>query len=102
MLMFIHHVYFWLKKDAPATAKDQLTADCRSLLSRIPNVQHLWAGPPVISTREVVDSTYTVGLAVVFPNAAAHEIYQAHPLHLEFIARNKAHWDRVRVFDFEG
>jgi hypothetical protein len=99
--MFIHHVYFWLKSDSPAPAKDQLSADCHSLLSKIPNVKHLWAGPPAMTPRDVVDNTYAIGLAVILPDRAAHDVYQTHPLHLEFIARNKAHWDRVRVFDFE-
>jgi hypothetical protein len=100
--MFIHHVYFWLKADAPASAKDQLVADCRAFLGRIPKVQHLWVGPPAMTPRDVVDNSYAVGLAVVLPDKAAHDVYQGHPLHLEFIARNKAHWERVRVFDFEG
>jgi hypothetical protein len=98
--MFIHHVYFWLKADAPASAIEQLKKDCRTLLIRIPTVQHLWAGPPAMTPRDVVDNSYTIGLAVVLQDHAAHDIYQQHPLHLEFIARNKAHWEKVRVFDF--
>jgi stress responsive alpha/beta barrel protein len=50
----------------------------------------------------VVDNSYSVGLAVVLPDKAAHDAYQKHPLHLEFIARNQPHWDRVRVHDFNG
>jgi hypothetical protein len=100
--MFIHHVYFWLKPDAPASAKDQLVADCRSYLSGIPGVVHLWAGPPAMTPREVADNSYTVGLAVVFDDDAGHDVYQAHPKHLEFIARNKVHWAAIKVFDFRG
>jgi hypothetical protein len=100
--MFIHHVYFWLKAGAPGAAKEQLIGDCRSLLGKIPGVTHLWAGAPAMTPREVVDNSYAVGLAVVLPDRAAHDDYQTHPLHLEFIARNKANWERVRVYDFEG
>jgi hypothetical protein len=100
--MFIHHVYFWLKTGAPAAAKAQLAADCRTLLAKIPNVKHLWAGPPAMTPRDVVDNSYSIGLAVVLPDRSAHNVYQTHPLHLEFIERNKSHWERVRVFDFEG
>ncbi len=100
--MFVHHVYFWLKADAPAGAGENLVGDCRSILSRIPGVERLWAGTPAGTSREVVEKSYAVGLAVIFADAAAHDVYQKHPLHLEFIERNKAHWERVRVYDFNG
>jgi Stress responsive A/B Barrel Domain len=100
--MFIHHVYFWLKAGTPEAAKKQLVADCRSLLAKIPGVKHLWAGEPAGTSRDVVDNSYAVGLAVVLPDAAAHDVYQQHALHLEFINRNKAHWERVRVYDFNS
>jgi hypothetical protein len=98
--MFIHHVYFWLKAGTPEAAKGQLLTDCRALLVRVPGVEKLWAGEPAGTPREVVDNSYAVGLAIVFADRAAHDVYQAHPLHLEFIARNKEHWEKVRIFDF--
>jgi hypothetical protein len=49
-----------------------------------------------------VDNSYGVALAVHFADAAGHDVYQKHPLHLEFIERNKSCWERVRVFDFVG
>jgi Stress responsive A/B Barrel Domain len=100
--MFIHHVYFWLKAASPASTAEQLASDCRSLLGGIPGVRNLWAGPPAMTPRDVVDNSYAIGLAVVLDDRVAHDLYQSHPLHLEFIGRNKAHWDRVRVYDFEG
>ena len=98
--MFIHHVYFWLKSDAPTTAADQTIADGRKYLGDIPGVRNIWLGKPAMTPRDVVDNSYQVGLAVVLDDSAAHDVYQTHPLHLEFIARNKANWDRVRVYDF--
>ena len=100
--MFIHHVYFWLKPDAPASARAALADDCRNLLSKVPDVVHLWAGEPAMTPREVVDNSYDVGLCVILTDAKAHDVYQTHPLHLDFITRNKAHWLRVRVYDFNG
>ena len=35
-------------------------------------------------------------------DAAAHDVYQEHALHQEFIQRNKPHWARVQVYDFIG
>jgi hypothetical protein len=41
-------------------------------------------------------------LLTVFADRAGHDAYQEHPLHKEFIARNKANWSRVQVYDFVG
>jgi hypothetical protein len=50
-------------------------------------------------TREVNDRQFDVGLHVIFENRAAHDTYQTHPRHVQFIAEHKPHWDQVRVFD---
>jgi hypothetical protein len=99
--MFVHTVYFWIKPDAPSTAAAQLEQDCKELLSKVPTVRHLWAGRCVPSQRPVVDSSYAVGLTTVFDDAAGHDTYQAHELHLKFIERNKAAWARVQVYDYQ-
>jgi hypothetical protein len=98
--MFIHHVYFWLKAGTPESAQQRLTADCRTILVKIPGVRQLWAGSPAGTPRDIVDNSYAVGLCVVLDDSAAHDVYQTHAHHLEFIARNKAHWERVKVYDF--
>ncbi|MCX7044389.1 MAG: Dabb family protein [Candidatus Sumerlaeota bacterium] len=98
--MFIHTVYFWLMPRTTNEAREQLVNDCREYLGKIPTVRHLWAGRPAMTPREVVDNSYGVGLTVILDDAQAHEVYQDHPLHLEFIKRNKEHWARVQVYDF--
>ena len=100
--MFIHHVCFFLKPGTPDAAKEQLIADCRKYLAAVPGVKHLWAGANAMTPREVVDQTYQIGLLVAMEDHAAHDVYQTHPLHDEFISRNKAHWDHVRIHDFLG
>jgi hypothetical protein len=98
--MLVHTVFFWLKKSAPKSAARRLADDCRRLL-RTPSVAELWAGPPASTpARDVIDSTYDVGLTVVFRSVADHDAYQEHPDHRKFIARNKKHWQRVVVYDF--
>ena len=87
---------------APKTTRDQMLVDCDQLLGKIPSVRHLWAGVPAMTPRDVVDNSYDVGLCVAFDDTAGHDVYQTHPLHHDFIARNKAHWDRVIVRDFIG
>jgi hypothetical protein len=49
--------------------------------------------------REVNDREFDVGLHVVFRDRAAHDTYQKHERHVQFIDENKAHWAQVRVFD---
>jgi hypothetical protein len=99
--MFIHTVFFWIKSDAPAEAAEQLLADCNNLLSKIPGLVQFSAGKPAMTPREVVDNSYAVGLLTAFANRGGHDAYQVHPLHLQFIERNKANWSRVQVYDFE-
>jgi hypothetical protein len=99
--MLVHTVFFWLKKSAPPGAADQLAADCLKYL-KTSTVAHLWAGPPAKTPqRDVVDATYDVGLTVVFKSVADHDAYQEHPDHKTFIERNKAHWQRVVVYDVQ-
>ncbi len=99
--MFTHVVLFWLKPDAPEGAAKAIVADCYTLLKAVPTVRHLWAGTPAGTDRPVVDNSYAVGLNVVLDDRAGHDVYQSHPLHLEFIARHKSSWARVQVFDFK-
>jgi hypothetical protein len=99
--MFVHVVLFWLREDAPAHAAQQIIDDCRGLLAQIPQARHVWAGSPAMTPRPVVDNSYHVGLCVVVDDRAGHDAYQMHPLHQQFIARNKDLWTRVQVYDFE-
>lgn len=98
--MFVHTVYFWLNEDAPAPAASQLIEDCRTILRQVPTVRQLWAGPAANTPRDVVDNSYACGLTVLFDDSAGHDVYQDHPLHYEFIERNKTNWKRVQVYDF--
>jgi len=99
--MFIHSVYFWFQPDAPPAAVAATRQDCHDLLAQIPTVRQLWTGRPANTPRDVVDNSYTLGLTVAFDDAAGHDVYQVHALHLEFIARNKQHWQRVQVYDYQ-
>jgi hypothetical protein len=98
--MFVHTVFFYLKPETPADAKAKLQRECIEILGKIPSVKHIWAGPPAMTPRDVVDNSYGIGLTVCYDDRAGHDLYQEHPLHLQFIAQNKAWWARVQVYDF--
>jgi len=42
---------------------------------------------------------FQVSLHIVFADRRSHDAYQTAPRHMEFVARNKANWNTVRVFD---
>ena len=98
--MFVHTVYFYVKATASQAARDQLINDCRAYLGKIPGVKNLWAGVPAMTPRDVVDNSYGVGLTVVLEDVAGHNVYQEHPLHLDFIKRNKETWESVKIYDY--
>jgi hypothetical protein len=97
--MLGHMVYFTLK-DRSQAAIEKLLADCRHYLSGHPGTVIFAAGTLVPDLRRPVNQTdFDVALQVVFESRKAHDDYQVHPRHLEFIEKNKPNWDKVRVFD---
>jgi hypothetical protein len=98
--MFIHTVFFWTKAGTTGQQHESLIKDCYDYLGKVPTVNQLWAGKPAMTPRDVVDNSYQVGLTVVLNDSPGHDIYQKHDLHMQFIERNKAIWERVQVYDY--
>ena len=97
--MLGHMVYFALKDRSPA-AIDGMLADCRHFLSGHPGTVFFAVGTVVPDlTRPVNQLDFDVALQLVFEDRPAHDAYQVHPRHLQFIEKNKPNWDKVRVFD---
>ena len=97
--MLVHTVYFWLRKDLDA---DQCT-DFRISLETMYQIKHaeaMYIGTPAnTAERPVLDSSYDFALTVILKDIAAHDAYQADPLHQAFIAANKALWKQVKIYD---
>lgn len=94
-----HMVYFTLHDNSP-TAIQTLVDACHKYLSGHPGVVLYAAGTLVPDlAREVNDRGFDVALQLVFENRKAHDEYQVHPRHLQFIQENKPTWKQVRVFD---
>ena len=98
--MDIYHAWCDLKPGVSDVDRRQLVSDCLEFLGKVPTVKQIWAGPPAQTPRPVVDNSYDVGLTVIMADKAGHDAYQEHPLHLDFIKRNKQHWERVQIYDF--
>lgn len=98
--MITHVVVFWTDKPYGEN-RDRLLAGTRDYLARIPGVQEFRAGVPVPSPRGVVDDGFAVAISMTFVDQAAADVYQQHPLHIDFIERCvKPHVKRLVVYDF--
>lgn len=98
--MFVHSVYFWLRADLSEDDRARFGAGVADLLT-IPDVRHGWVGTPADTDREVIDSSYSYGLLVVFDDVAGHDAYQVAPAHDRFRQQFAGFWDAVRIYDFE-
>jgi hypothetical protein len=95
-------VYFTLADSSPAAIESMLAA-CNKYLSDHPGTLHFSVGMRAKEyQRPVNDQEFHVALHVLFADRAAHDAYQAHPRHLQFIAENKPNWAKVRVFDADA
>ena len=99
--MFMHVVFFWCKEGTSDAVKQEMIRYCQEEMPKVSSVKNAWAGRSVASARDVVDSSYDVGLCVCFADQAGHDLYQPHAIHQEFMRRFKAHWAKVRVQDFQ-
>jgi hypothetical protein len=84
--MFSHCVIFWTDPGQPHAA-EELLAGMEKYLRPIPGWLHFHCGRMQASDRPVVETSYAVGLNLVFPDRSAEVAYQVHPLHVEFIEK---------------
>ena len=97
--VFAHNVYFALN-DASPEAREALVDACERYLSGHDGVTFFAAGTRAREAkRDVNDTDFDVSLHIYFEDGAAHDVYQEHPRHKEFIAEMNANWKSVRVFD---
>ena len=92
-------VFFTLKDRTPAN-RDALIAGCKKYLNGHEGLTHFSVGTRGTEfARDVNDTEYDVALHLIFKNKAAHDTYQVHPRHNQFIEENQKLWGKVRVFD---
>jgi hypothetical protein len=96
--LFIHHVYFWLKKPVTAEVRSKFEKGLKALV-KVETIVGYHLGIPAGTAREVIDSTYTYSLLVTFKNRQDQDTYQIHPIHLKFIEDCSAFWEKVVVYD---
>jgi stress responsive alpha/beta barrel protein len=97
--LLAHNVYFALTDNSEA-AQAKLIGACKKHLSQHPGTVFFAVGTLAKDLRRPVnDRDFDVGLHILFQTQAAHDAYQAHPRHEQFVADNKSNWKKVRVFD---
>ncbi|HKZ30810.1 MAG TPA: Dabb family protein [Vicinamibacteria bacterium] len=94
-----HDVYFSLN-DASQAARAELVAACHKYLTGYEGTLSFSVGVVAAElARPVNDRDFDVALHVTFASRAAHDAYQEHPRHKQFIAEQQKNWKKVRVFD---
>jgi len=94
-----HDVYFSLNDASPA-ARAELVAACRKYLTGHDGTLAFSVGMLAAElARPVNDRDFDVALHITFASRAAHDVYQEHPRHKQFIAEQQKNWKKVRVFD---
>jgi hypothetical protein len=83
-----HDVFFTLTDSSPAQC-ETLVRECYEYLK----------GHDGVVAFSMNDVQFQVSLHIVFADRRSHDAYQTAPRHMEFVARNKANWNTVRVFD---
>jgi hypothetical protein len=97
--MLVHSVYFWFKPDADPAVVAAFEAGL-ARLATIPEIVTAHFGrPETTPERAVVDDSYAWGLVEVFADLAAHDRYQEHSIHQEFLRDFSGSWQRVQVYD---
>ena len=96
--MFVHSVYFWLRDDLSPADTTKFVDGIRSLTT-IDVVQLGFIGTPAETNREIIDRSYSYALVVTFPDAAAHDAYQVHPVHDAFRENCAGFWKKIVIYD---
>ncbi len=99
--LFIHHVFFYLKEPNNAQHEAQLLEGLHKL-AKVPAIEYVHIGKPALTSREVIVKDYTISWMCFFKNIIEEEIYQTHPIHLEFIEQYSHLWEKVVVYDSIG
>lgn len=97
----MHVVILWLKNPGNVEDRQKLIDTSRSFVGRIPGLLSVSAGQVLPSTRPVVDSSYDVGLVMLFDSEESLQKYPSYPLHQRALNEViKPLVDHYRVYDF--
>lgn len=100
--MLVHTVVFYLKPELTPERRETFRRSLASL-EGVPSIEAFYLGTPAaVAPRPVVDLGFDFSITCVFKDLAAHDAYQVHPLHQEFLASQRECWARVQIYDAQG
>ena len=98
--MFVHTVFFWLKKELSQEQKEAFFKGVDTLKTIQPNVM-ITTGTPASTNRPIIDTSYDYGLTCIFESLDDHDKYQVDPVHLKFVENHANDWDKVLIYDYD-
>jgi hypothetical protein len=99
--LFVHHVLFYTPAGASDADKAKLLEGLQSLRG-IPSILLAHIGTPALTTRDVIERTYTYSWLCLFESAEQEEHYQQHPIHDHFRDQYAPYWEKVVIYDSVG
>jgi hypothetical protein len=96
--MFVHAVYFWLKDGLTDQDRNTFVRGVNALTT-IETVLHGHVGTPADTNRPIIERSYSYALVLFFADKAAHDAYQAHPVHDRFREQCATLWRKVLIYD---
>ena len=94
-----HNVYFWMNDPDNAEEAAKLAAGIKTLAD-VKYVKGFRLGKPAPTTdRDVVDSSFSYHLMLLFDNAEDQNDYQSDPIHEKFVEECSGLWKKVVVYD---
>ena len=100
--MFVHTVYFWLRRDLTDEQRRAFKEEGIDSLKKIPSTTAIYTGSPADTDRPIIDRTYDFALTVVLADRAAHDEYQEDPIHHDFVNRFGQYRIKVSIYDAVG
>lgn len=99
--IFVHHVYFWLKRPGNEADRAKLVEGLEKL-SKVKTIKMAHIGFPADTNRPVIERSYAVSWLCFFKNGVDQASYQVDPIHLKFVEDYSHLWEKVIVYDSEG
>ena len=80
---FVHHVHFWLTNKADS---EKFIQGLQSLTA-ITSIRDIHIGVPADTHGGPVDNSHDASLLILFNSKAEHDLYDADPIHQDFVAK---------------
>ena len=98
--MLTHTVLFWLKDELSAEEIEEFRAGLDTLHT-IDAAKEVHWGTPALADRPIVDRSYDFGLCVLLDDMNAHDEYQAHKIHQDFLEAFGTYWRKIVIYDID-